>query len=292
MIREKASLGLCAMNIETYNVCNLRCVMCSYPKMTREKVQMSMDLFRKIIDDAAQSGIRRVCLHLYSEPLLDSLLFERIKYVKSKGLWVEFASNGTPLTRDKIDLILDSGLDSINFSIDAATRETYRKIRGADFDRTRNNIIKLIEEREKRGCKKPLISTSFVVERDNYREIKEFISFWKKRADRIGIWRVDDRRQEGLVPYKTKPTHVYPCPMLFTSCAVMSNGKVVLCCLDYDGSTVIGDLNNQSLAEIWNSKKFTKIRQAHINRHGDKIKLCKNLRCDLIYTQGSYLWWV
>jgi len=150
VIRRKTSAlnGFTAIDIETYNVCNLKCKMCPYPKMTREKVQMSMDLFKKIIDDVAQSNISQICLHLYSEPLLDTMLFERIKYVKSKGLWVEFASNGTILTQDKIDAIFDSGLDFINFSIDAATSGTYQKIRGADLEKTKNNIIQLKRERE------------------------------------------------------------------------------------------------------------------------------------------------
>jgi sulfatase maturation enzyme AslB (radical SAM superfamily) len=39
------------ITIEPYNVCNLRCRMCSYRKMTRRKDLMNMDLYKKIVDD-------------------------------------------------------------------------------------------------------------------------------------------------------------------------------------------------------------------------------------------------
>ena len=113
--------------------------MCPYPDMTREKVLMSMDLFKKIIDDATTNSIKEVCLNFYNEPLLDPLLFERIKYAKSKGLRVMFNSNGCLLTEEKINALLDSGLDSITFSFDAATKETYEKTRvGGDFEKTKS----------------------------------------------------------------------------------------------------------------------------------------------------------
>ena len=150
VLRQKFFPGLRRIDIETYNVCNLRCIMCSHPNMTREKVQMGMDLFKKIVDEAVASGVRGACLSNCNEPLLDPLLFERIKYAKSRGMQdVVCVSNGTLLTRDKVDKLLDSGLDSIYFSFDGATKDTYEKIRvGANFKKTRGNILRLIRERE------------------------------------------------------------------------------------------------------------------------------------------------
>ena len=80
-----------------------------------------MALFKKIVDDAVAFRVRSVCLNNCNEPLLDSLLIERIRYAKNRGLEVNFTSNGTLLTEDKIEALLDSGIDGVNFSFDGAT---------------------------------------------------------------------------------------------------------------------------------------------------------------------------
>jgi glycosyltransferase involved in cell wall biosynthesis/pyruvate-formate lyase-activating enzyme len=297
LIKRKASYGLSKMDLETYNVCNLRCVMCPYRDMTREKVLMSMELFKKIIDDAAKSGIREIGLNFYNEPLLDPLLFERIEYAKMKGLKVCFSSNGTILTKEKRDALLDSGIDSITFSFDGATKEVYERVRvGANFEKTRDNIIGLVKERNRRGLKKPSISMAFVAQKDNYQEVKQFRSFWQEFVDKIGIsTEVIDRKAEGLLPDKLKPRvkqrRPYPCRRIFEVMAVMSNGKVALCCVDYDGSIILGDLNKQTILEVRDSNKCRKMRQLHLNGQGDKIKLCQNIACPSIYGDGAFKWW-
>jgi MoaA/NifB/PqqE/SkfB family radical SAM enzyme len=296
MISKKAPQALSKMDIETYNVCNLRCIMCPYPAMKREKVLMSLDLFKKIIDDAARSGIREIGLNFYNEPLIDRLLFERIKYAKAKGLKVCFSSNGTLLTDEMIDSLLDSGLDLITFSFDGATREVYEQIRvGADFEKTRNNIINMIEKRNKRGLKKPTISVYLVAQKGNYRETGAFRALWQGLADRVSTGEVDSRKTDDLLPdvlrSKARSRRIYPCRRLFEVMTVMSNGQVALCCFDFDGSVILGDLNRQTISEIWNSAESKKIRQAHLESRGDKIKLCHEVNCSPIYRSGAYEWW-
>ena len=295
LIRKKAARGLSEIDIETYNVCNLRCTMCPYPDMTREKVLMNMDLFKKIVDDATLNNIRQICLNFYNEPLLDPLLFERIKYAKSKGIKVMFYSNGCLLTGKKINLLLDSGLDSVNFSFDGATKETYEKIRvGANFEKTKNNIIQLINERNRRGFKKPSVVVYLVAQKDNYQELSKFKSFWKEFADGVSVGLVDTRRREGLLPGELKSKksrRIYPCRSIFQHMVVLSNGKVALCCIDSDGSVVLGDLNKQTINEVWNSNKIKKIRELHLSGQGDKIKLCRDTNCGMLYNWGAYCWW-
>lgn len=295
VIKRKISQGLLTtLDIETYNVCNLRCIMCSYPDMTREKVLMSMDLFKKIIDDAAINNIRQISLSFYNEPLLDPLLFERIKYAKSKGLWVAFSSNGCLLTSEKINAILDSGLDSIRFSFDGAVKETYEKIRvGANFEKTKSNIIQLIKERNKRGTKNPSVAVGLVIQKDNYQEISKFRSFWKEVTDEVRVWTVDARKIEGLLSKELeirKSKYNYPCSRIFNVMTVTSNGKVALCCLDYDGLNVLGDLNESTIDEVRNSEKVNIIKGLHLSGQGSKIKLCRDTNC-IGSMERVYEWW-
>ena len=87
--------------------------------MTRKKDTMSMELYKKIVDDAAQIGIKELGLSNYGEPLLDKFLFERIEYAKSKGMQVGLTDNGTLLGRnDNVVRLLNSNPDWIEISID------------------------------------------------------------------------------------------------------------------------------------------------------------------------------
>ena len=297
VIKEKAPHILNEIDIEPYNLCNLRCIMCPYPKMTRGKVQMSMDLFRKIIDDAAANRIKVVGFSNYNEPLLDTLLFDRIRYAKSKGLKAHFFSNGTLLTEDRIDALLDSGLDLIECSFDGATKETYEGIRiRADFEETQNNIVQLIEERNKRGLVKPSVTVFFVAQKNNYHEAERFKQFWKQHADNVNYVVVDSRKTEELLPdelssKKIKLKSLYPCILLFQKLTVLSNGKAALCCFDYDGETILGDLNKQTINEIWNSDEYREIRELHLNGQGDEVTLCQDIHCRALYRDSAYGWW-
>jgi MoaA/NifB/PqqE/SkfB family radical SAM enzyme len=169
--------------------------MCPYELMTRKKEKMSMELFKRIIDDAVTSGIKVITLNFYNEPLCDDLLFDRIRYARSKGMVVGFFSNGTI---NKNLEILESGLDFIIFSFDGATKDTYEKIRrGANFERTKENIIDLIRERNKRGLSKPHVTISMRIQNENFSEVKDFKA-WGKLADNIHIGPSEDRRRERV----------------------------------------------------------------------------------------------
>jgi MoaA/NifB/PqqE/SkfB family radical SAM enzyme len=256
-----------------------------------------MDLFRRIIDDAATCKIKEIGLNFYNEPLLDPLLFERIKYAKSKKMRVIFSSNGTMLGEEKINKILNSGIDSITFSFDGGTKEVYEKIRiGANFEKTRDNIIGLIKERNRRKTKKPSIFINFVAQMENYDEIHGFEAFWKGLADGINVTLVDNRLKDGLLPSvsttKKEKKRLYPCRRIFGVMNVMSNGKVALCCRDFDGSVILGDLNKENIYEVYNSIKWQQLRSMHFNGNGDKVNMCYEIQCPDLFRTSVFSWWI
>lgn len=188
--------------VEGYNLCNLRCVDCPYPVMTRPKIQMPLSLFQKIIEDSLEFGIRKVRLHNYGGPFLDSLLFDRIDFVKSKGMFVSINTNGTLLTTERIERIVDCGLDEIMFSIDGVSKETFERIRvGAQFEKVITSIKELIACKKRRRSKTPLVRVSCVVQRGNYEEMKEepqkFHRLFKD-TDIAGVTVADNRNTERL----------------------------------------------------------------------------------------------
>ena len=274
--------GLKSLEIEGCNVCNLKCVMCPYERMTRPKTLMEMPLFQKIVNDAVAGGIMNVTLNFYNEPLADPLILERIKYARSKGMHTELFTNGT-LLKEKLNAVIESGIDSIVVSLDAATQETYKKIRGADFNNTVAGILGLVG--------KIPVTVSFVVQNGNHHEIEAFRSFWKGNAE-THVCGADNRRDDTQGCFKRLECNkLYPCTRMFRTMNIMSNGQVALCCMDYDGSTILGNLNSESIQEVYGSHKWASLRKLHFQAAGDMVDLCRKTRCPYLYVNGSYLWW-
>ena len=182
--------------------------MCPYPKMTREKVNMNMPLFKKIIDEAKDIGIEEICLSFYNEPFLDKLLFQRIKYVKQKNMRVVFFSNGTLLDDSIINDILKYVPDIIYFSFDSYNKKDYERIRiGGNFEKTRSNILKLIKERNRLKMKKPFIQVNLIHMNKNDNELDEFIKYWNSKADAIDLGALDNREEISKLKLKVKTKH-------------------------------------------------------------------------------------
>ena len=278
------------VTIEPHNICNLKCAMCPLEKMNRNPEQMSMKLFKKIVDQAEELGCSTITLQVYSEPLMDTFLIDRIKYIKSKGIEAGFFTNATLLDEKMADKILNSGLDFIKFSVDAGNKEDYEKIRiGGDWETVKSNIISFYKKREELKLKKPKITVFMVKQDSNKKDIKSYKDLWDNYSDEINIADVDNRAEADISEsFLKKYSRPYPCftPRHLT---VLSNGKLVMCCLDYDGKAVLGDLKKQTLKEIMNSEEFKKIKYLHHSFQGDKIDMCK--KCERLYRNSAFYWW-
>jgi len=274
------------ITIEPYNVCNMRCVMCPYSKMKRKKELMSVELFNRIVSEAKELGFTTVTMQMYSEPLLDPHLIKRIKFVKSLGMKAGFFTNAMLLDGNMADKLLDSGLDFIKFSVDAGSKEDYDKIRiGGDWERVKNNIISFYKKRQARGAINPRITVFMIKQKSNEKNIAAHKTFWSEWADDVNISAVDNRAEnkrelQGIAYPCFEPNHP----------TVLSNGKLVMCCLDYDGEMVLGDLKIQALREIMGSGKFKKILELHMSFQGDKIDMCK--KCTRLYKNSAFYWWL
>lgn len=280
------------ISIEPFNLCNLKCIMCPYKDMTRGKEEMSMNLFRKIVLDAKNFGMKMVILSFYSEPFLDRHIFDRIAFVKNQGMEVMFYSNGMTLNKEKINIILENPPTKIVFSFDGGTKETYEKIRvNASFDRVVQNIRNLVKERDRRGLKNPIVEVNCTIQKENKNEIGSFEALWSGVVDGYDYGIVDNREGEGHDDgLRVKASQIlYPCRRLWNEIIVISSGKVALCCVDFDGKVIVGDMNKQTLEEVWNSPLFKNIRDLHVKNMGDQVALCKG--CDKLYRSAQVAWW-
>ena len=153
------ALPVC-LYLEVTNRCNLLCETCPRTFEALEPpADMSMELFRRIVDQVP--GVSRVVLHGVGEPMLVRHLPDMIRYLKQPGrqTHVLFNTNGTLLAPKRHREIMDTGLDELRVSLDAAEAATFLRVRGKDmFDRIVRNVSAFTNLQAALGRTEPVVS--------------------------------------------------------------------------------------------------------------------------------------
>jgi MoaA/NifB/PqqE/SkfB family radical SAM enzyme len=161
--------------IEVTNRCNLLCQTCPRTYFQREPLKsLSLSEFIGIAEQFPQ--MRRALLHGIGEPLLNRELPEIIKYLKGRNVEVIMNSNGTLLTPQWQERLIESGLDQYRCSIDGAKNETYARIRGANLlPKLKRGLEGLLKTKERLGTQTPQVSIWCVATRENLQELPELL---------------------------------------------------------------------------------------------------------------------
>jgi MoaA/NifB/PqqE/SkfB family radical SAM enzyme len=270
------------VQIESTNICNAKCVFCPRDEMHRRQGIMSFDLFRKIVDECADLGITHVRVHNYGEPFVDRRLVEKVRYAKAKGIQeVGMISNGSLITEEVARGMIEAGLDAINISVDASGKEVFESTRiGLKYDKVIANIERLVRIRGELGRRRPKLILSFVRQNNSLDE-QAFIEHWRNIADKIHI--TDLHNWAGTLNAESDVN--YPCYRPWLTFTVLWDGRVSLCCADFDGRTVLGDLNTSTIKDIWNAEPYRNARRLHLESGGPDV--CRS--CDLP-KKDSPLW--
>jgi len=280
--RERTSRWPDIVQIESTNLCNAKCVFCPRDEMHRRQGVMDMDLFKKVVDECAALGITHVRVHNYGEPFLDKQLVEKVRYAKEKGIAeVGMISNGSLIDEPIAQGMIDAGLDAINISVDASGKEVFESTRlNLDYDVVIRNIETLVRLRKASGRVRPKLILSFV-RQNNSADEHEFIEHWRTIADKVHI--TDLHNWAGTLNATSDVN--YPCYRMWQTFTVLWDGRVSLCCADFDGRHILGDLRTSSIAEIWNGPAYREVRRQHLQSGGPEI--CRS--CDLP-KKDSPLW--
>lgn len=277
------------VQIEVTNTCNLYCPNCPNKTMQRKRGFMEMGVFKRIVDEYVTLGANSIHLSGMGEPTLHPQLVNQVTYAKTRGVRsVLLATNATFLTPQLSEGLIKGGLDELMVSIDAATSETYSKMRPpGSLEVVEENLKTLIRLRNEMQSSKPLVTVKFIKEPRNTDEVGLFKRKWKNLAVEIYIgflhnWggAIDKKEPE----WQGSPTRD-PCCLMFRCLDIRWDGKVALCPLDIEASVVLGDVKEESIKEIWHGSKLQAIRQAHLNGHFNEIPLCD--KCSF-----RDVWWV
>jgi Radical SAM superfamily/Iron-sulfur cluster-binding domain len=270
------------VQIESTNICNAKCVFCPRDDMERKQGIMDMALFRRVVDECAELGIEHVRMHNYGEPFVDRGLVDKVRYAKQRGIpQVGMISNGSLITEEAARGMIEAGLDAINISVDASGKETFERTRvGLKYDKVIGNVERLISLRQAAGSRRPKLILSFV-RQGNTDDEQAFIEHWRQRADKIHV--TDLHNWAGTLNQKSNVD--YPCYRPWLTFTALWDGRVSLCCADFDGTTILGDLRTATIREIWNSETYRALRREHLESGGPAI--CQ--ACDLP-KKDSPLW--
>jgi MoaA/NifB/PqqE/SkfB family radical SAM enzyme len=161
--------------LEVTNRCNLLCETCPRTFETLEPpADMSWELFTRIVDQVP--NVARVVLHGVGEPMLVKELPRMIRYLKDRGTYVLFNTNGTLMQRKQFQELIDTGLDELRVSLDAADRKTYAKVRGKDFfNRIVRDVGKFIDYQKQVGATAPRVSLWLTGLKETVDQLPEFV---------------------------------------------------------------------------------------------------------------------
>ncbi|RUP14207.1 MAG: radical SAM/SPASM domain-containing protein [Methylobacterium sp.] len=144
--------------LEVTNRCNLLCETCPRTFETLEPpADMSWALFTRIVDQ--KPNVARVVLHGVGEPMLVKDLPRIVRYLKDRGTYVLFNTNGTLMQPKRFRELIETGLDELRVSLDAADRASYRRVRGKDFfDRIVRDVGRFVAFQKAAGATTPRVS--------------------------------------------------------------------------------------------------------------------------------------
>jgi len=285
------------IQLQTINACQASCTMCPYPVMKKRFPRGRMDdaLFDKVIAEVAEhSEVDTFIPMLQNEPFLDKHLFEKIKRFKrvtGGRVAVELVTNGAFLTEETIAEIRDARLDVLDVSLDAVSRDVYRRIRvGLDFDAVIAGVERVI------AAKLPhtRLFVRLIRLKDNVREVRAFTRRWRRAGVPVFIYSANNRvgaveafDRELRVPERELSLGVRAlrrgfrawmghCPIPFASTNILHNGDVLMCVHDWARKEIVGNVRDATIAEIWNGPHMRELRRLIRARRYPESPACRD----------------
>jgi hypothetical protein len=242
--------------------------MCPRDKLTRTPGFMDFGLFEKIITEVSSMRRKPVThLHGFGEPLLDTLLSERIRLAKACGIRHTYiVTNASLLSPETSRQLIDAGLDKMKISFYGTDENSYgATMRRLQFKVTFQNIVDCIRIRRELKRTNPQLILQYLPHETNHARTEEFRVLWSPLIDKnvgdcvniASLHNYGGGRTYNCVEDKIVSICFYP----WTAMSVLCDGRVVTCCMDYNAAQVLGDLNVQTVKEVWNGSVLSSVRR-------------------------------
>ena len=261
------------LEIEGSSKCNGKCTFCRIGQgFKRPSGKMTIELFTKIIKDATDLEIKRIFPSLADEPFLSSRIFERLQILREHGRETVVYTNGSLLTPDKADQLVEFSDVVKEIIINAAgiDEESHQRIQGLSFEQVKQNVEYLAQINNKR--------IPVYVHTPRMEANIEFLEQWKE------TWRgiVTSAQVTSFCNWGGHIRDKYELQSKRSYCLALDrmvvawDGVVSICFTDLERNAIIGDLNQQTILEVYNSPEALHYRKMHKMGRMSELALCMN----------------
>ena len=267
-----------------------------------------METLEKILDDCIGMPLKKINLFWMGDSTVDKHMIEKFRLVRKKlpNVKLYLSTNSQLLGEDRSRKIIDENLlDVINFDIDGFTRKTFESVRvRLDFQKVVNNVMFFINYNKEKMANIETRVTIIDMQPTKH-EVKKFVEHWTPLVDDVNVnhyntWlgTQEERNYDSADHFKTEDSNRYTesttegfnfsCLHPWEEMVIGADGRVGLCCLDYELSAEIGDTKKNTLKEIWQGNQVNMYRKKHDELKYHEIEACKN--CNAHTFQKDKLW--
>lgn len=300
--------------VDPSNYCNFKCSFCprnqaDFAKYAGSYKHMSIKLFSKIVDDLQAFHGRLKVLRLFylGEPLLCPDFWKILRLACDKYIAdrIEISTNASLLTEEYTKKLLDiaavyAGNLYMRVSIYSIYQQKNEMITKnlISVNKIRNNVDTFYRMKNDMPEARERVKIYAKMLKSYSEEDDAFLQLYANIVDEAALeepmeWSSDQQRNllsdvysNDIVASLRDKTMPKVCAYPFHTMAINSDGKVVCCCVDWKRKTYVGDVNSESLYDIWNGKKMQALRCAHLSGNRQKIESCAN--CQKLPSGGCY----
>jgi radical SAM protein with 4Fe4S-binding SPASM domain len=267
------------IQLETVTKCNAKCPFCPQHEIERGVPRMADETWQRIVDQTRGWGVTYRPF-LTNEPFVDVRQPDIVRYIKQHDhtARVEYNTNGELLTEKTARAILEAGVDIVRFSIDGLSRETYEPSRvGVDYDGVYARVPRFLEIWREEGYEAKGVFTEvrMIEIPENRHEIEAYKAFWGPRCNDVVVTQLYQWPWTGQT---AADVVAKPCLKILDELFFYANGNATICCWDVHERAVVGNVHEQTVAEIWNSYAARHLRALLDDGRRDLIHLCS--RCN------------
>lgn len=262
------------MMFDLTNGCNHACYFCNNPHQQRKISRMPKELGFRVMREAREAGVEEIGFYNTGDPFVSTDLETFVAEASALDYtYIYLTTNGALASPDRAKKVIDAGLHSIKFSINAGSRETYRTVHGKDdWDKVIANLEWIATYRK--TLDRPFyLAISYVQTKLTESEAQAFKAEYAPLVDEIVIYDCHDQvgqmtgTEEMLaanhLPMRAE-RHSKICSSPFKRVHLTSEGFMTLCCVEYENYVAIEDLREMSFMEAWHSPRFQAARDRHM----------------------------
>ncbi len=255
------------IELQTMSFCNANCIVCPYRSMDIKPIRMDDEHLVKILNEIEEhkDSVDRVIPYLNNEPSFDKRLLDILRHIKSLGIETELSTNISNFKLEDLETIVDEKLiDDFRISFFGDTKELYERLMpGLKYEDSVTKVKHLLEYNDNKipieliVVLLPELDAVSIIkgleETFNYKKIHPF-GF----LDRCG--KVEIAKNKKINDNKLYRIKGCSLNRPYDRCCIYADGNVVLCSQDWDKEVIIGNVFEESIEEVWNSKRAKEVR--------------------------------